>query len=94
MRPAAKTKSDYQYMASLYLVYLEGGGMTSLQEAKASTIAGFISYLSEAGSKSPKSLIVSHLRPLFVLTGREDLYRATQMVGARQPHARTTPTHI
>ena len=84
---AAKTKSDYQYMASLYLVYLEGGGMTSLQEAKASTIAGFISYLSEAGSKSPKSLIVSHLRPLFVLTGREDLYRATQMVGARQPHA-------
>lgn len=84
---AAKTKSDYRYMASLYLVYLEGNGMTSLREAKASTVAGFISHLSGAGSKSPKSLVVSHLRPLFIVAGRDDLYRATQMVGARQPHA-------
>ncbi|MBQ9043273.1 MAG: tyrosine-type recombinase/integrase [Eggerthellaceae bacterium] len=83
---AAKTRSDYRYMASLYLVYLEGNGVTSLREAKASTVAGFISHLSEAGSKSPKSLIVSHLRPLFVMAGRDDLYRASQMVGARQPH--------
>ena len=84
---AAKTRSDYRYMASLYLVYLEGSGMTSLREAKASTVAGFISRLSEAGSKSPKSLVVSHLRPLFIVAGRDDLYRATQMTGARQPHA-------
>ena len=83
---AEKTRLDYRYMASLYLVYLEGGGMTSLHEANASTIAGFISYLSGAGSKYPKSLVVSHLRPLFVLTERDDRYRATQMVGASQPH--------
>lgn len=83
---AAKTKSDYRYMASLYLAFLEGNGMTSLHEAKACTVAGFISHLAGAGSKSPKSLVVSHLRPLFVVAGRDDLYRATQMVGARQPH--------
>lgn len=81
-----KTCSDYRYTASLYLAYLEGAGVRSLDGADASTIACFLAYLARLGSNSPKSLIVSHLRPLFVVAGRTDLYRATQMVGARQPH--------
>ncbi|MEE8722936.1 MAG: site-specific integrase [Eggerthellaceae bacterium] len=84
---ADKTLSDYRYTASMYLAYLEGLGVARLDDAGASTVAGFLAHLACAGSKSPKSLVVSHLRPLFVAAGRDDLYRATQMVGARQPHA-------
>ena len=82
-----KTIADYRYMATLYLAYLEGLGIDRLGDAGASTVAGFLAHLAEAGSKSSKALVISHLRPLFIVAGRDDLYRATQMVGARQPHA-------
>lgn len=81
---AAATRQAYGRVARGYLVYLEGHGISPLDEAGPATVTGYFTSLLDRWAQSSLVWQVSNFRPFLKFCSRPDLVDALTLVGARR----------
>jgi integrase len=84
---AAATRAAYGRVARGYLVFLEDGGITDLDNADGASVLAFLESLLGRWAKSSLFWVVSNFRPFLKFTGRSDLVDAANLAGVRRRHA-------
>lgn len=79
------TRDSYGRAARDFLVYLEGQGVTRLDDVRASMMPGFLTSLLDRWAESALCGYVSYLRPFLVFVRRPDLVDAVKLAGLRRP---------
>jgi integrase len=83
---AEETRNSYMREARGYLLYLETQGVTSLQDAGAVSVLGFLESLRERWSESTMWVAVLNLRVFLKFLGRQDLQDALGLANAKRHH--------
>ena len=81
---ALNTRNSYDREARGYLVFLEAQGVSSLQEAAAASVLGFLESLRGHWAESSMWAAVVSLRPFLKFLGRQDLQSALDMANAKR----------
>ncbi|MET4001702.1 integrase [Arthrobacter sp. UYCu511] len=83
---AAETQNGYVRMALDYLLYLEGIGVRSLQDAEGASVLGFLGSLRARWAAGTMWAAVINCRPFLQFIQRPDLVDALKMVAAKRHH--------